>query len=33
VPAVREVSARDRSGANEVCQLIYTSGTTGEPKG
>ncbi len=33
VPAVREVSARDRSDANAVCQLIYTSGTTGEPKG
>lgn len=33
VPAIREISARDRSGANAVCQLIYTSGTTGEPKG
>lgn len=33
VPAVREISARDRSDANAVCQLIYTSGTTGEPKG
>ena len=33
VPAVRDISAHDRSGANAVCQLIYTSGTTGEPKG
>ncbi len=33
VPAAREISARDRSDANAVCQLIYTSGTTGEPKG
>ncbi|MFS8035952.1 cyclohexanecarboxylate-CoA ligase [Xanthobacter sp. AM11] len=33
VPAVREISARDRGDANAVCQLIYTSGTTGEPKG
>jgi cyclohexanecarboxylate-CoA ligase len=33
VPSIREISARDRGGANDVCQLIYTSGTTGEPKG
>lgn len=33
VPAAQEISARDRSDANAVCQLIYTSGTTGEPKG
>lgn len=32
-PDLREISARDRAGANDVCQLIYTSGTTGEPKG
>lgn len=33
VPALRDISARERSDANAVCQLIYTSGTTGEPKG
>lgn len=32
-PGLREISARDRGDANDVCQLIYTSGTTGEPKG
>jgi len=33
VLGMRELSVRDRGGANDVCQLIYTSGTTGEPKG
>lgn len=33
VAALREISARDRGDANDVCQFIYTSGTTGEPKG
>ena len=33
IAGARAASARDRSGANDVCQLIYTSGTTGEPKG
>lgn len=31
--ALRELSAKARGDANDVCQLIYTSGTTGEPKG
>ncbi|MFG1241492.1 cyclohexanecarboxylate-CoA ligase [Xanthobacter versatilis] len=33
VSGIRQISARDRGDANDVCQLIYTSGTTGEPKG